>query len=200
MANPNSAIAAEPAALAAERERLIPELLKQSKATTGTVQTALRKMHDVLVQTRPGATADLKIYEAAKAAFVQLDKEPNVRVPPVLLQAVEFLQKRTAAMSGAGGQTQPPKSEQTLPPKSGQTQPPKSGQTQPPKSGPPAPAAAAQPRRATVDGFEMPKRSASSISLVPASGPREPENQGKIEPRPGAPTTIKNPGAGRLKG
>jgi hypothetical protein len=204
MSNPNSGNAAEPAALAAEREQLIPELLKQSKVTTGTVQTALRRMHDVLVQTRPGATADLKVYDAAKAAFVQLDKEPNARFPPVLLQAVQFLQKRTEVLGGGGGQTQPPRSEQTLPPKSGQTLPPKSGQTlppksgqtQPPKSGPPA----APPRRNTEDGFEMPKRTSSSVSLAPASGPRESENQAKIQPRPGAPTPMKPPGPGKLKG
>lgn len=199
MSNPKSpsAISAEPPALAAERERLIPELLKQSKATTGTVQTALRKMHDVLVQTRPGATGDLKAYEAAKAAFVQLDKEPNVRVPPVLLQAVQFLQKRTEAMSAAAGQSQPPRSAPPSPPKSAPPSPPKSEQTLPPKSGPPA---AAMPRRNTEDGFEMPKRTSSSISLVPASGPRESEKQPQIQPRPGAPAPMKPPGAGKLKG
>lgn len=205
MSNPSPGIAAEPPALAAERERLIPELLKQSKATTGTVQTALRKMHDVLVQTRPGATADLKVYEAAKVAFVQLDKEPNVRVPPVLLQAVQFLQKRTEVLGAASGQSQPPRSappqqarsEQTLPPKSAQTQPPRSGQTLPPK-GPPT--GTAIPRRNTEDGFEMPKRTSSSISLVPASGPREAENQAKIAPRPGAPVPMKPPGPSKLKG
>jgi hypothetical protein len=201
MSTPKSPSAAvfppESSAQAAERERLLPELLKQSKAATGTVQSVLRKMHDVLAQTKPGTPVDLKIFEVAKEAFAQLGKEPHLKVPPVLMQAVEFLKTRAAAMEQAG-QAPPAKSGQTLPPKSAPP-PAKSGQTLPPKSAPPP--AAAQPRRtATVDGFEMPKRSASSISLVPASGPRESENQAKIEPRPGTPATIKIPGTGKLRG
>lgn len=199
MSTPKSPSAAvfppESSAQAVERERLLPELLKQSKASTGTVQSVLRKMHDVLAQTKPGTPVDFKIFEVAKEAFAQLGKEPHLKVPPVLMQAVEFLKSRAAAMD-QGVQAPPPKSAQTQPPKSAPP-PPKSGQTQPPKSAPPV---AAQPRRNTVDGFEMPKRSASSVSLVPASGPRESENQAKIEPRPGTPAIIKIPGAGKLRG
>ncbi len=195
MSNPKSPSAPvfppESPAQAAERERLLPELLKQAKASTGTVQTVLRKMHDVLVQTQPGAVVDPQVYEVAKAAFAQLGKEPNLKIPPILLQAVEFLKKRAAAMEHSG-QTQPPKGAPPPPVAS------KAGAAPAPAR--PAPAAGAPPRRNTMDGFEMPKRTSSSVSLIPAVGPSEPAGQGKIEPRTGAPATIKNPGAGKVKG
>jgi hypothetical protein len=181
-----SALPPEPAELAADRERLMPELLKQSKVATGATQAVLRKLHDVLQQTRPGASADLNVYNEAKAAFELFGREPGLKPPPIIAEVVTFLQKRAMAM-GATGQAKPS-----------------------PPSSPPAPAAAASgpprgapsPRRSTLDGFEMPiRRTQSSVDLNPAVALPAPANKGKAEPQSGAPPSqLKPPGPGKLRG
>ncbi len=180
-----STIPPESPEMAAERERLIPELMKQSKAATGATQTVLRKLADVLQQTRPGAPVNLQVYADAKAAFELFGKEPGLVPPPITTQVIEFLQKRAAAM----GATAPAKA--------------------PAPSAPPAPAPAASapprgapaPRRNTQDGFEMPiKRTSSSVELNPVALPAG--LKGKTETQAGGPSAPqpKGPGVIKVKG
>jgi hypothetical protein len=179
-----SALPPEPPELAAERERLIPELLKQAKTATGVTQTVLRKLHDVLQQTRPGASENVQVYSEAKAAFELFGKEPNLKPPPIIAEVITFLQKRAAAM-GATGQPKPASS------------PPAPA---PAASGPPR--GAPSPRRSTLDGFEMPiRRTSSAVNLNPAVAAPAAANQGKPAPASGAPPQqLKPPGPGKVKG
>lgn len=166
--------------LAAERARLIAELLKQSKTATGATQTVLRKLHDVLQQSRPGASVDARVYNEAKEAFELFGKQPGLIPPPIVGQVAQFLQKSAAAMKAP------------TPAK--------------PTSNPPPPAPSAPPhgvplpRRNTQDGFELPiKRTQSSVDLNPAVG--LPVNKGAAAPQSGLPASqMKNPGGGKLKG
>lgn len=195
MSNPMSlggALPSEPPELAAERERLMAELLKQAKTATGPTQTVLRKLHEVLSQLRPGAPANPQVYTEAKVAFEQFGKAAVGAPPPVLMQTIEFMQKRATALAAAGP-AQPPKSAPPPPPAQGGA---RAGASPaqfipagaPPRSGP--------PRRGTVDGFEMPKRTQSSVSLNPATPGVSPSGPGQ-KPGPGAPPPQPKSGSGK---
>lgn len=176
----------EPPELAAERERLLAELLKQAKTATGPTQTVLRKLHEVVTQLRPGVPVNPQVYVDAKVAFEQFSKAPVASPPAVIMQSIDFMQKRAAAMGATG----------TAPPARSAPPPPPS----PPTAS--APARGLPPRRNTMDGFEMPKRTVSSVALNPASTLPLPASQGKKpEPQPGASAAQpKNAGAGKVRG
>jgi hypothetical protein len=191
--NPSAAaLRPEPPELAAERERLLPELEKQAKAATGTTQAVLRKLHEVLVHTKLGVPVDFQLYEDAKLAFERFAKEPVLPPPAVIMQVLEFMQKRAVAM-GWTGQMQLPKGAPPPPPGlvgsiSG-------------RAPTPAAAASAAPRGSSKDGFEGSAILQGSVALNPASGAPGPASQGKAEPQPESSTPgLKNPGAGHLKG
>ncbi len=170
----------EPPELAAERARLIPELLKQAKTATGATQTVLRKLHDVLQQTRHGAPADAQASKDAKAAIELFGKEPSLMPPPIIGQVAQFLQQSAADI-------RPPT------PAKPAGSPPSPAVREPPRGVPP-------PRRNTQDGFELPvKRTQSSVDLNPAVG--VPANKGAAAPQSGSPASqMKNPGGGKLRG
>jgi hypothetical protein len=195
MSNPKNPPAAgfppEPPELAAERERLLPELEKHSKTTTGTTQAVLRKLHDLLVHTRPGAPIDFQLYADAKVAFERFAKDPVLPVPAVVNQCLEFMQKRLVAL-GFTGQMQLPKG--APPPPPGMVNPAAAVTT----GSAPAPAASAAPRGGAKDGFEGTGRT-SSVSLNPVSGTPLSVDQGKGESE-SSPAKLKNPGVGNLKG
>jgi hypothetical protein len=177
MANPIP----EPPALAAERDKLMAELQKQAKTATGPTQTVLKKLYEVLAQTKPGATANPQVFTEAKAAFAELSKAKVDSPPPVIMQTLEFMQKRSAAMSpppAAPAKSAPParsapppaRSAPSLasspPPPSSTANPRMSGAAAASSFGDPPPRGAPSPRRPTSDGFEM-KRTMSSVSLKP---------------------------------
>jgi hypothetical protein len=207
MSNPNP----EPPALAAEREKLMAELQKQAKTATGPTQTVLKKLYEVLAQTRPGAPANPQVFTEAKAAFEQFSKAPVTSPPPVIMQTLEFMQKRSAIMAPApapAAKSAPPPSANPASPKApvaGGTFSAASSGGPPPRassaggsfaSGPPR--GAPSPRRATVDGFEAPTRTSSSVSLKPPNvGTADP---GKKAEQPGAPGKPKVPGDGKVRG
>lgn len=202
MSNPNP----EPPALAAEREKLMAELQKQAKTATGPTQTVLKKLYEVLAQTRPGAPANPQVFTEAKAAFEQFSKAPVASPPPVILQTLEFMQKRSAIMTPAvAPKSAPPPATGSANPRAssaGGTFSAASAGGPPPRassaggsfaSGPPR--GAPSPRRPTVDGFEAPIRTSSSVSLKPPNvGTADP---GKKVEQPGAPGKPKPPGDGR---
>jgi hypothetical protein len=197
----------EPPALAAERDKLMAELQKQAKTATGPTQTVLKKLYEVLAQTKPGATANPQVFTEAKAAFAELSKAKVDSPPPVIMQTLEFMQKRSAAMAPPPAPAAPAKS---APPPAAKSAPPAPAPAQAaPKVGGAAaqaassfgsapPRGAPSPRRPTTDGFEMP-RSTSSVALKPASaGPGAADAGKKAEP--GAAGKPKIPGDGKVRG
>jgi len=204
--NPNSPqFPPEPPELAAERERLIPEVEKQAKAATGTAQPLLRKFHELMLHTRPGAPFELQIYQDVKDAFMRFMKDPVLPPPAIIMQCVEYMQKRLVAF-GFTGQMQLPEGVQPPPPSvmgpsllQGVQVPAAGGAT-----APMAPAAPASKK--AQDGFEGSGSKPSKMTLNPETA----------APPPGAPTTpdakseqqqlesfktwMKNPSIGKLKG
>lgn len=203
----------EPPALAAEREKLMAELQKQAKTATGPTQTVLKKLYEVLAQTRPGAPANPQVFTEAKAAFEQFSKAPVASPPPVIMQTLEFMQKRSAVMTPA-----PAPAAKSAPPPAASPAGPRApipgGTFSGASAGSPAPRApvaggsftsgpprgAPSPRRSTMDGFEAPTpaRTSSSVSLKPPNVGNA--DLGKKTEQPGAPAKPKIPGDGKVRG
>ncbi len=194
----------EPPALAAERDKLMAELQKQAKTATGPTQTVLKKLYEVLAQTKPGATANPQVFTEAKAAFAELSKVPAASPPPVIMQTLEFMQKRSAAMApppAAPAKSAPPPAAKSAPPPAAPAQAaPKVGGAAAAASsfGSAPPRGAPSPRRPTTDGFEMP-RTASSTALKPPSVGTGAADAGK-KADPGAAGKPKIPGDGKVRG
>ncbi len=197
MSNPKPPSAAppptEPPELAAERERLLPELEKQAKAATGTTQAMLRKLHELLAHTKPGAPVDFQLFADAKGAFERFMKEPVLPVPAVTMQVIEFMQRRAVAMGWTGKMQLP----------EGAPPPPPGLVGSVAASAPaPAPAPSAAPRGdakgGSKDGFEGSGRTQSSVALNPVGGQPLPASQGKADLQ--SDVRLKTPGAGNLKG
>ncbi|NMO21605.1 hypothetical protein HPC49_32205 [Pyxidicoccus fallax] len=86
-----------PAELVAKRDRIIPELEKQAKAATGTLQQVMRKMGALISNTKPGAALDGRLYQDVKDAFsrhlAEAEKNPAIAaMPPILVESVEWMQ------------------------------------------------------------------------------------------------------------
>lgn len=191
MSNPKtpsgSAPPTEPPEFAAERERLLAELEKQARSTTGTTQVMLRKLHEVVVHTKPGVPVDFQLYADAKVAFERFIQAPVLPLPTVLAPAVEFMQKRAVAM-GWTGKMQLPKG----------APPPPPGMISSPVANAPAPATpGAAPTGGGKDGFEGSGKS-QGVALNPAGGEPLPESKGKAELQSDA--RLKTPGGGNLRG
>jgi hypothetical protein len=127
------------------------------------------------------------------------------------MQTLEFMQKRSAVMTPApapAAKSAPPPAASPAGPRApipGGTFSGASAGGPPPRapsaggsftSGPPR--GAPSPRRSTMDGFEAPTRTSSSVSLKPPNvGNADPGK--KAEP-PGAPGKPKIPGDGKVRG
>ncbi|MDC0714718.1 hypothetical protein POL68_40085 [Stigmatella sp. ncwal1] len=184
----------EPPELAAERDRLLPELEKQAKAATGTVQSVLRKLHELMAHTRPGAPFDIQIYGDVKTAFERFMKDPVLPPPPVIMQCVEFMQKRLVAF-GFTGQMQLPPGAPPVP----------AGLVDTSVSAapvvPPPPAAQTSSPGGIKDGFEGSSKRSLQINPEaavppPGSGEEKAEQQ-KLE---SFKAWMKNPNVGKVKG
>jgi hypothetical protein len=225
MSNPKNSsggLLPEPAELGAERERLLPELDKASKSTSGNTQVVLRKLYEVLVHMRPGVPTDFQLYADAKVAIERFAKDPVLPVPPVLMQTIEFMQKRAVAM-GYTGKMQLPKGAPPPPPgmvssvaasapasaaaasaggaKGGRTMTGEVKLGGAPSGGAKAGGAPSGGAKAggAKDGFEGRPRTMSSVDLNPVSGQPLATKQGKADSQTDASTKkLKNPG--NLKG
>jgi hypothetical protein len=192
MSNPKdpsaAAVPVEPPELAVERERLLAELEKQAKTATGTAQAMLRKLHEVLVHQKPGIPVDFQLYADAKAAFERFLKDPVLPFPTVMVQVVEFMQKRMVAMGWTGKMQIP---EGAPPP------PPGLVPSMTSSAPPPAPAARPVPQGGAKDGFEGRSAAQGAVALKPSDGQPLPASQGKAELHD---ARLKTPGGGNLKG
>jgi hypothetical protein len=187
----------------AERDRLLPELEKQAKAATGTAQQVLRKLHELMVHTKPGAPFDVQIYTEVKNAFERFMKDPVLPPPTIIMQCVEFMQRRLVAFGFTGKMELPPGAPEPPPGLIGSI----SGGSPAAATGTPAAGSAAVQGRGGggKDGFEGSRgKSSSGLTLNPETA----------APPPGAPeetkpeqqqlesfkTWMKNPHIGKVKG
>ncbi|MET0403129.1 MAG: hypothetical protein ABW123_12035 [Cystobacter sp.] len=96
-----AAVPTEPPALSAKRERLLVTLEKEAQTATGTAAPVLRKMHELLVNTRPDQPFNPNLFDEVKAAFVDFTKNPVLPPPAIIMECVEFLQERQVAFQTA---------------------------------------------------------------------------------------------------
>ncbi|ADO68007.1 hypothetical protein [Stigmatella aurantiaca] len=195
---PSASLPTEPPELVAEREVLLLELEKQARAATGAAQAVLRKLHEVVVHTKPNVPMDLQLYEDAKAAFERFMKEPVLPPPSAILQTIEFLQKRAVAM-GWTGQMQLPKGAPPPPPGLiGSLSGSAPAQAPAAKAAPP-PSPKVNPAGGAKDGFEGSSKP-QSVDLRPSDGTPVSVSKDKEDLKSESSTRLKNPGAGNLRG
>ncbi|ATB36195.1 hypothetical protein CYFUS_001609 [Cystobacter fuscus] len=97
----SSALPIEPPELVARREQLLATLEKEAKVATGTAEPVLRKMHELLASTQPGAPFDPALYEGVRSAFVSFTQAPVFPPPAILMECLAFLQERQVAFMTA---------------------------------------------------------------------------------------------------
>ena len=189
----------EPPELVAKRDRLLSALEKESKSATGGAQQVLRKMFDLLSNTKVGAPLNLGLYTDVKNAFMRFMKEPMTAPPPmIIMECVEFMQERLVAV-GFTGQMEWPEGAPPIPPEMNK---PLTAEGLPAAA--PAPAAAAPRAGGSKDGFEG-GGSQRRMTLNPetAAPPPAAAAQQKAEPQKeleGFKAWMKNPALGKLKG
>jgi hypothetical protein len=96
------AVPVEPPELVAKRDRLLAALEKQAKTATGTAQPVMRKMYDLLSNTKVGAPFSMNLYVDVKNAFVRFMKDPVLPPPPIIMECVEFMQERLVTVGFSG--------------------------------------------------------------------------------------------------
>lgn len=202
--NPAVAFPPEPPELVAERDRLLPELEKQAKSATGTAQQVLRKLHELIVHTKPGAPFDVQIYGEVKTAFERFMKDPVLPPPVIIMQCVEFMQRRLVAFGFTGKMELPPGAP---PPPPGLIDTTLSGGSPAPApTGTPAAGSAPVPGRGGKDGFEGSSKGKPAAGLtlnpettVPPPGAAE-ETKPEQQQLESFKTWMRNPHIGKVKG
>ena len=91
----------EPPELIARREQLLTQLETEAKAATGTAQPVLRKLHELLTNTRPDQPFNPALYGQVHEAFQAFLKAPVLPPPAILMECMTFLQERQAAFMTA---------------------------------------------------------------------------------------------------
>ena len=180
--------------LVAKRDRLLSALEKESKTATGAAQQVLRKMFDLLSNTKVSAPLNLGLYTDVKNAFVRFMKEPVTGPPPaIIMECVEFMQERLVAV-GFTGQMEWPEGAPPLPPEFNK---PMTAEAAPaPAPAAPAPRAAASSK----DGFEG-GGAQRRLTLNPetaAPPPSDPKSE--QQQLDSFKAWMKNPALGKVKG
>lgn len=191
----------EPPELVAKRDKLLARLEKESKAATGTAQPVLRKMHELLNNTRVGTPLNVNLYQEVKDAFVRFMKDPVLPPPTIIMEVVEFMQERLVAV-GFTGQMEWPEGAPQLP--QGFVGSLLQGT---PAAGAPAPAAAPAQRTpaAAKDGFEGSSAPQRKMTLNPETAPAPaapaaPDAKSEQQQLESFKTWMKNPALGKVKG
>jgi hypothetical protein len=198
---PQVAFPPEPPELVAERDRLLPELEKQAKTASGTAQQVLRKLHELIVHTKPGAPFDIQIYAEVKAAFERFVKDPVLPPPAIIMQCVEFMQRRLVAFGFTGKMELPPGAP---PPPPGLID--NSLASPAPSTATPAAGTPAARGGGRTDGFEGSSKSKSQAGLTlnpeTAAPPPGAADEAKPEQQQleSFKTWMKNPHIGKVKG
>ena len=195
-ANEEYPLPTEPPELVAKRDKLLAALEKQAKTATGTAQPVLRKMHELLANTKVGAPLNVNLYNEVKDAFVRFTKDPVLPPPTIIMEVVEFLQERLVAV-GFTGQMEWPEGAPPIP----------AGfvgallEGAPAASSAPA-APAARSGAGVKDGFEG-SSSQRKMTLNPetAPAPAAPSDaKSEQQQLESFKTWMKNPALGKVKG
>ncbi|MFE8596713.1 hypothetical protein KYC5002_14595 [Archangium violaceum] len=198
-ANEEYPLPVEPPELVAKREKLLAALEKQTKTATGTAQPLLRKMHELVANTKVGVPLNANLYTDVKDAFIRFTKDPVLPPPTIIMEVVEFMQERLAAV-GFTGQMEWPEGAPPIP--AGFVGALLEG-TPAAGGAPVAPAAQQRSAAGPKDGFEGSAQRKSGMTLNPETAPApaapadaNSEKQ-KLEEFK---TWMKNPGLGNVKG
>jgi hypothetical protein len=188
----------EPPELVAKRERLLSALEKESKSNTGPAQAVMRKMFDLLSNTKVGTPLNLGLYQDVKNAFMRYMKEPVTAPPPaILMECVEFMQERLVSV-GFTGQMEWPEGAPPMPPEFAKAA--AAAAAAPPPVAPPPPAA--RPAAKAKDGFEGGSAPKKGLTINPetAAAPPSPEPKTEQQQLDSFKAWMKNPALGKLKG
>jgi len=184
----------EPPELVAKRDRLLAALEKQAKTATGTAQPVMRKMYDLLANTKVGAPFSMNLYVDVKNAFVRFMKDPVLPPPPIIMECVEFMQERLVAV-GFSGQMEWPEGAPPVP-----TAFTKVNLAEGVPVAKSAPAAAAKRARGPQDGFESAPARRATLNPQLAEQPLAPSPKSEHQQLDSFKSWMKNPDLGKAKG
>ncbi|HYO70495.1 MAG TPA: hypothetical protein VEU33_30885 [Archangium sp.] len=195
-ANEEYPLPTEPPELVAKREKLLAALEKQSKAATGSAQPVLRKMHELVANTKVGVPLNVGLYNEVKDAFVRFMKDPVLPAPTIIMEVVEFMQERLATV-GFTGQMEWPEGAPPIP----------AGFVGTLLEGSPAAGGAPvspfqRPAAAVKDGFEG-SAQRKGMTLNPEAAPApavSSEAKSEQQQLESFKTWMKNPALGKVKG
>ncbi|HEX8821409.1 MAG TPA: hypothetical protein VF794_15895 [Archangium sp.] len=188
----------EPPELVAKRDRLLATLEKEAKAATGTAQPVLRKMHELLSNTKVGSPLNAGLYQEVKDSFVRFMKDPVLPPPAIIMEVVEFLQERLVTV-GFTGQMEWPEGAPPVP----------AGfvgsllQGTPAASAPAAAAPAQRGAGGVKDGFEgssSQRKMTLNPETAPAPAAASTDPKSEQQQLESFKTWMKNPALGKVKG
>jgi hypothetical protein len=196
-ANEEYPLPTEPPELVAKREKLLAALEKQAKAATGTAQPVLRKMHELVANTKVGTPLNVGLYNEVKDAFVRFMKDPVLPPPTIIMEVVEFMQERLAAV-GFTGQMEWPEGAPPVP----------AGFVGALLEGSPAAGGAPispvqRPAAGVKDGFEGSAQRKGGMTLNPETAPApaaSSDQKSEQQQLESFKTWMKNPALGKVKG
>ncbi len=194
-ANEEYPLPTEPPELVAKREKLLAALEKQAKAATGTAQPVLRKMHELVANTKVGSPLNVSLYNEVKDAFVRFMRDPVLPPPTIIMEVVEFMQERLAAV-GFTGQMEWPEGAPPVP--AGFVGALLEGA---PAGGPVTPVQ--RPAAGVKDGFEGSSAQRKGMTLNPETAPAPAaasDAKSEQQQLESFKTWMKNPHIGKVKG
>jgi hypothetical protein len=194
-ANEEYPLPTEPPELVAKREKLLAALEKQAKAATGTAQPVLRKMHELVANTKVGSPLNVSLYNEVKDAFVRFMRDPVLPPPTIIMEVVEFMQERLAAV-GFTGQMEWPEGAPPVP--AGFVGALLEGA---PAGGPVTPVQ--RPAAGVKDGFEGSSAQRKGMTLNPETAPApaaSSDAKSEQQQLESFKTWMKNPALGKVKG
>jgi hypothetical protein len=194
--------------MVARRERLLAALEKQAKVATGTAQPVLRKMYDLIANTKVGSPFSMNLYLDVKNAFVRFMKDPVLPPPPIIMECVEFMQERLVSV-GFTGQMEWPEGAPPLPESytkinfadgvPGLPAIPAAPAAKTAKAAA-APAPAAKKPRPAQDGFESAAPRRAPMSLPPSEPTESVTPKSEHKQLDSFKSWIQNPELGKTKG
>ncbi|OJH39333.1 hypothetical protein [Cystobacter ferrugineus] len=187
------AVPVESPELVAKRDRLLAALEKQANTAKGTAQPVIRKMYELLANTKVGAPFNMNLYVDVKNAFVRFMKDPVLPPPPIIMECVEFMQERLVSV-GFSGQMEWPEGAPPVPAAFSKVNLAE-GIPQPAKSAP-----APKRARGAQDGFESPPRRAPVIAQLDGQVPEPITPKTESQQLDSFKAWIQSPDLGKTKG
>lgn len=192
------AVPVEPPELVAKRDRLLAALEKQASTAKGTAQPVMRKMYELLANTKVGAPFSMNLYVDVKNAFVRFMKDPVLPPPPIIMECVEFMQERLVTV-GFSGQMEWPEGAPPVPAAFSKVNLAE-GVPQSTKSAGAKSAPAPKRARGAQDGFESPPRRAPVVAQLDGHVPEPITPKTETQQLDSFKTWIQSPDLGKTKG